>query len=149
MSMTKIPKFPRKMEELLGLDGKDDFIDFLNESFHHQEESVVQFVSDRFDLRVTEGVGKVNQSIDRLDNRVTEEIGKVNQSIARLDNRITEEISGVRVQIAELRSEIKADIADIHRCITSQTKWILTVVLAAAALISILQPLMQKILKIG
>jgi hypothetical protein len=197
MNMAKIPKFPRKMEELLGLEGKDQFIDFLNDSFHNQEDSVLQVVSDRFDLRVTEEIGKVNQSISLLDKRVTEEISglriemhdgmfrldnkiteeisglrmemhdgmfrldnKITEEISRLDNKITEEISGldkritvenssIKVQIADLRSELKSDISGIHHAISLQTKWLLTVILAASALISVIQPVMMKLLKMG
>jgi hypothetical protein len=170
--MTKIPKFPRKMEELLGPEGKDQFIDFLNDSFYNQEENVLQVVSDRFDRRVTEEISglrlemnkgisglrlemhesisglrtEINQGMSKLDNRITEEVSglrlEIHDGMSGLDKKITGEISITRVQISELRSELKSDIA-------TQTKWILTVILAAATLISIIQPVMTKILKIG
>ena len=153
----KIPKFPRKMEELLGPDGKEEFIDFLNDSFGHQEESVLQVVSDRFDRRVTEEskqiyvtvakldhriteeISKVNESVFRLDNRITEEIGKVNITVSRLENRITEEVSGVKTMVAELRSEMKSDIA-------TQTKWMFGGMMASASLVTVALPLAAKYL---
>jgi hypothetical protein len=57
----------------------------------------------------------------------------------KLDKRITEET--LRNQSPDCRYEIKSDIA-------SQTKWILTVVMAAASIISVIQPVIMKILKI-
>ena len=139
MVMTRIPKFPKKMEELLGSDGKNEFIDFLNDSFHHQEDSVLQTVSDRFDRRVTEEDGVVNQSISLLDKRVTEEIGKVNQSISLLDKRLTKEISGVRNDMHEMKSELKSEI-------TLQTKWIVTIILAGSVIYPVVNKLITKFL---
>ena len=121
MAMTRIPKFPKKMEELLGNDGRNEFIDFLNDSFHHQEDSVLQTVSDRF------------------DRRVSEEIGKVNQTISLLDKRVTEEISGVKNEMHEMKSELKSEI-------TLQTKWIVTIILAGSVIYPLVNKLIEKFL---
>ena len=128
MNMVRIPKFPKKMEELLGSDGKDEFIDFLNDAFHHQEESILQIVSDRFDRRVTEESGKVNQSVSNLDNRVTEEISGVKL-----------ELAGLRSDMYEMRSELKSEI-------TMQTKWIVTILLAGSVIYPLVNKLVDKIL---
>ena len=157
MSMIKIPKFPKKMEELLGADGKDEFIDFLNDSFSHQEDNVLQVVSDRFDRRVTEESSlmkiafnnlemRVTEQIARLDirltkevtfldTRITKEISKVNDSISNLDKRVTAEIAGVNISIANLKSELKSDI-------TNQTRWIVAILLAGTVIYPVVNQLM-------
>ena len=161
MSVMKIPKFPWKMEELLGPDGKEEFIDFLNDSFAHQEESVLQVVSDRFDRRVTEESKGIYVTVAKLDHRITEEVAKldhrITEEVAKLDHRITEEIAkldvritrefsrvdknidGLRVMIAELRSEMKSDIS-------AQTKWMFGGMMAAATLVTVALPLVVKFL---
>ena len=143
MNMVRIPKFPKKMEELLGNDGKNEFIDFLNDSFHHQEDNVLHVVSDRFDRRVTEETGKVNHSVTLFDKRVTEEIAKVNQSVSLLDKRVTEEISGVKLELAGLRSDMYEMKSELKSEITMQTKWIVTILLAG----SVIYPVVNKLLE--
>ena len=139
MTMILIPKFPRKMEELLGPDGREEFIDFLNDSFAHQEAGVMESVSDRFDKKVTEEIARVNEAILTLDTRVNASImeldNRIGEKIGHLDNWLSGEISGLRMDMFEMRADLKSEI-------TSQTKWIVTMILAG----TILYPLVDKLI---
>ena len=133
--MAVVQRIPQKLEEVLGREGSDQFIDFLNVTFHSQEERVVQLVEDKFEKTVTEEVSKVRLEVAKLDTKIAELRAEVKTDIGKLDTKIAE----VRTEIADLRAEMKSDIAN-------QTKWIFSALIGAAVLYPIVSKLMQKFL---
>ena len=87
MSMVKIPKFPKKMSELLGDEGRDEFIDFLNDSFQGQREDIVQITVDRFEKRVVKEVSGLGAEIKSVDSLLREEMHKLSEGIQVLRRR--------------------------------------------------------------
>jgi len=87
---------PKALRDKLGEEGSDALVDLLNQSQDRQKEDILEFVEEKFERRLTEEIGKVNE-------RLTDEIGKVNQRItsetAKLDKRITTEIAKVRTDL--------------------------------------------------
>ena len=78
---------------------------------------------------------------------------KNSSQLAHIDEKTTSQIAHIDERISSLQAhtdqkfvEVHKEIANIHRAISSQTKWILITILAAASLASILHPLMSKLL---
>ncbi|MCE9501661.1 MAG: hypothetical protein K8R21_14350 [Leptospira sp.] len=103
--MAIVQKVPRKLEEVLGPDGTDQFVDFINVSFNAQKEDMVQLVADKFEKKLVEEISTV----------------KI-------------EIANLRTELANVKSELKTDIVKVHEAITSQTKWIFGALLGAVGL---------------
>ncbi len=152
----QIPKFPHKLEDLLGRPGTDEFVDFLNQAFHSSKEDVVQTVGDRFERRLVEETSKLRIELkEDIAGIRTEMIGlraEFKENIADLKAELKEDLSAVKTvnaglqtelkgDISGLRSEMKSDNAVLHRDIAVQTRWILAVFLAAAVLYPILNQL--------
>jgi len=57
--MAIVQKVPRKLEEVLGPEGTDQFVDFLNVSFNSQKEDVIQLVADKFERKLVEETSKL------------------------------------------------------------------------------------------
>ena len=71
---------------------------------------------------------------------------------AHTDERFTslqahtdERISSLQAHTDDRFIEVHKEITGIHRAISVQTKWIVSVILAAAAIASVLQPIMMKL----
>ncbi|WP_425269476.1 LA_3696 family protein [Leptospira dzoumogneensis] len=47
-------RVPRKLEEVLGDEGADEFVDFINDSFAANKEIVMELVFERFEKRLSE-----------------------------------------------------------------------------------------------
>ncbi len=118
--MPLIQKIPRRLQELLGPDGTDEYVDFLNVALDAQKSDVVQLVSDRF---------------ERI---VSEEVGKVRMEVASLRVELKGDLAGLDSKVANIRAELKSDMA-------AQTKWIVVTFLGVAAFISVVLPFMWKL----
>jgi hypothetical protein len=66
--------------------------------------------------------------------------------ISSLQAETMDRISALQAHTDEKFIAVHKEISGIHKAISAQTKWLLTVILAAAAIISILHPIMQKLL---
>ncbi|TGN03104.1 hypothetical protein EHR06_03585 [Leptospira dzoumogneensis] len=54
MAMPMFRRVPRKLEEVLGDEGADEFVDFINDSFAANKEIVMELVFERFEKRLSE-----------------------------------------------------------------------------------------------
>ena len=132
--MSAIIKPPKVLEKVIGPEGWDEFVDFLNQTLDDQKSNIIELVSDKF------------------EKKVTEESGIIKLQIAQLKEEMHKEISINRIEIAELKADLKGDIAGIHKEIagihkeiSNQTKWILAAILAAVALFPIMNKLIDKL----
>ncbi len=161
-----IPKFPHKLEELLGRQGTDEVVDFLNEAFYENKEDVVQVVGDKFDRRITEESSKLRAEIGGLRIEMKEMKAELKAElkgdIFSLRSELKEDIGSLRSELKEdigsLRSDmergftglhreiagIHKEISGIHKDNSSQTKWLLAVFLAAGILYPLLNQLMIR-----
>ena len=77
------------------------------------------------------------------ENRLREEMHAGFMAVQKQFGEVRAEIGSVR---AELGAEIGSVRADLSKEITVQTRWILTVLVAAAVLIPIIQRVMEALL---
>ncbi|MGJ4786826.1 hypothetical protein EHQ52_10725 [Leptospira koniambonensis] len=54
MATPMFRRMPRKLEEVLGDNGTDEFVDFINDSFAANKENVMELVFERFEKRLSE-----------------------------------------------------------------------------------------------
>ncbi len=161
-----IPKFPHKLEELLGREGTDEYIDFLNETLYANKEDVVQVVGDKFDRRLVEETSRLRYEMNSMKTELKSEINdlridmtemkaELKGDIAVLRSELKDEIGGLRSELKDeiggLRSEMERgftglhrEISGIHKDNSNQTKWLLAVFLAAGVLYPILNQLVIR-----
>jgi gas vesicle protein len=82
----------KPLKDKLGDEGVDSLIRLLNQSQQNQKQDLMVYLEEKYERRLTEEIGKVNE-------RLTEEIGKVNE-------RITKEIAGVKTDLADTRADL-------------------------------------------
>jgi len=83
---------PKPLRDKLGDDGADALVDLFNQSEQRQKEDVLEFVEEKFERRLSEEIGKVNQ-------RITDEMAKVNQRITTENASLIERIERTRADL--------------------------------------------------
>ena len=119
---------PRPLQERLGDDAAASLVEMLRQLEDEQEERrevqkehLFQLLEERFLRHVAES-----------DHRTRKELGK--------------EISDVRKELGKEISEVRKEISEVRKEITTQTRWILAVMGAAAVLIPIMQRVMATLI---
>ncbi|TGK07715.1 hypothetical protein EHO59_06330 [Leptospira semungkisensis] len=114
-------KIPRKLEELLGHDGSENFTDFLNKAFAYSKENVVEQVFERFERRLSEEINtfRVEMKTDMANLR-----------------------SEFKTEMAEMKGELKGEIsllrADMYRLNSMQIKWSLATMVALTGIFALI-----------
>ena len=159
---------PPLLRDKLGDDASAALIDLLHEAQNGQRQLLLQSVEDRFLRHVAESEGRLRSEMQAGFLELQRQMGAlradVSKEIADLRKEFTGEIADVRKEIADLRREFAKEIADLRREftkeitdvrkeigevrkeITTQTRWILTVMVGAAVLIPVLQRVMAWLL---
>ena len=112
-------KIPREVEKILGEKGSDEFFNFLTQVLENQKKDILETSDEKF-----------NKSLLEFKAEVQKQFGEVQKQFGE-----------VRKEFGENHKEI----AGLHGLISSQTRWILSVVLAAVVLIPALQKIFEKI----
>ena len=119
---------PRPLQDRLGDDATASLVEMLRQLKDEQEERrevqkehLFQLLEERFLRHVAES-----------DHRTRKELGK--------------EISDVRKELGKEISEVRKEISEVRKEITTQTRWILAVMGAAAVLIPIMQRVMATLI---
>ena len=115
---------PRDLREKLGDEGSESLVDLLRQVNGEQREDLIAVVEERFARRVMEARDDVRSEMHAGFLDLQQQIGGVRAELHQ-------EIAKVHERIGELRKEI-----------TVQTRWLVTVMVAA----SMLFPVMQKVL---
>ncbi|WP_246050706.1 LA_3696 family protein [Leptospira langatensis] len=114
-------KIPRKLEELLGPDGSENFTDFLNKAFAHSKENVVEHVFERFERRLSEEIHMFRVEM------------KTDMANLRLE---------FKTDMAEMKSELKDEIgllrADMYKLNSIQIKWTLATMVALTGIFALI-----------
>ena len=99
-------------------------------------------------------IQKIDRDLDILKNGQTQMLERLMDYKSDTDMRISalqvhteERITLLQTHTDEKFIAVHQEIAGIHRAITSQTKWLLSIILAAATLVSVILPVMQKLLQ--
>ena len=119
---------PRPLQDRLGDDATASLVEMLHQLEEEQEERrevqkeyLFQLLEERFLRHVAES-----------EHRTRKELGK--------------EISEVGKEISDVRKELGKEISEVRKEITTQTRWILAVMGAAAVLIPIMQRVMATLI---
>ena len=134
---------PRPLQDRLGDDATASLVEVLRQLEEEQEERrevqkehLFQLLEERFLRHVAES-----------EHRTRQELGK---EISDLRTELRKEISDLRKdlgkEISDLRKDLGKEIADVRKEITTQTRWILAVMGAAAVLIPIMQRVMATLI---
>jgi len=142
--MPVVQRIPRRLEELLGADGTDQFVDFLNGALQVHKEDIFTTVVDKFERRVVAETSALRVQIAELRTEVKTEIAEVRTEMVGLRAELKLEIADVRTEVANLRSELKSDIAGIHGAITGQTRWLVVLGLAMVTLYPLVNRLLER-----
>ena len=159
---------PPLLRDKLGDDASAALIDLLHEAQNGQRQLLLQSVEDRFLRHVAESEGRLRSEMQAgfldlqrqmglLRADVSKEIADLRKEftgeIADVRKEFTGEIADVRKEIADLRkefakeiTEVRKEIGEVRKEITTQTRWILTVMVGATVLIPVLQRVMAWLL---
>ena len=115
---------PRDLREKLGDEGSESLVDLLRQVNGEQREDLIAVVEERFARRVMEA---------RDDVRSKMHAGFLD---------LQQQIGGVRAELHQEIAKVHEKIGALRKEITVQTRWLVTVMVAA----SMLFPVMQKVL---
>ena len=105
---------PTPLRDKLGGEAADALVEVLNEVTKNSHASTLTFVEEKFERRLSEELGQVNQRLavgeERIENRITlleerierrlsEEIGRVNQRITEETSRLEQKISASQANL--------------------------------------------------
>ncbi|PKA17910.1 LA_3696 family protein [Leptospira haakeii] len=111
---------PKALRNTLGEEGAEALVSLLNQANSGGRKFMEEFVSERFERRLMEETGKL-----RLE--LKEETGKLWVAIAELRAEMHAGFAGIQEQFKEVYKEI----AEVHRSIASQTRWMVAVIIAS------------------
>ena len=148
---------PRPLQDRLGDDASASLVEMLRQLEEEQEERrevqkehLFQILEERFLRHVAEAEHRTRKELGKEIADVRKELGK---EISDVRKELGKEISDVRKEIADVRkelgkeiSDVRKEISDVRKEITTQTRWILAVMGAAAVLIPIMQRLMATVI---
>lgn len=93
----------KPLKDKLGDDGVQSLINLLNQTKTDQKQDILEYVEEKFERRLTEEIGKVNEriteEIGKVNERITEEIGKVNMTMTAMEKRIDTKIERIRADL--------------------------------------------------
>ena len=152
---------PRPLQDRLGDDATASLVEVLRQLEEEQEERrevqkehLFQLLEERFLRHVAESEHRTRTELGKEISGVRQELGKgisgVRQEISGVRQELGKEISDVRTElgkeISDVRQELGKEISDVRKEITTQTRWILAVMGAAAVLIPIMQRVMATLI---
>ena len=133
---------PRPLQDRLGDDATASLVEMLHQLEEEQEERrevqkeyLFQLLEERFLRHVAES-----------EHRTRKELGKEISEVGKEISEVGKEISDVRKEISDVRNELGKEISEVRKEITTQTRWILAVIGAAAVLIPIMQRVMATLI---
>ena len=130
------------MRETLGDAATDGLVDLLHRFGDEQRQDLIGVVEERFARRVAESRddlrGEVHAGIDSLRSEMHAGFAEVQKQF--LDHQ--QKIGNLGKEIAGVRADLTKEIGEVHKAIAVQTRWLLTVLIAATVLI----PVMQRVL---
>ena len=137
---------PRPLQDRLGDDASASLVEMLRQLEDEQEERrevqkehLFQLLEERFLRHVAESDHRTRKELGKEISDVRKELGN---EISDVRKELGNEISEVRKELSEVRKEI----SEVRKEITTQTRWILAVMGAAAVLIPIMQRVMATLI---
>ena len=141
---------PRPLQDRLGDDATASLVEMLRQLEDEQEERrevqklhLFQLLEERFLRHVAESDHRTRKELGKEISDVRKELGK---EISDVRKELGKEISDVRKELGKEISEVRKEISEVRKEITTQTRWILAVMGAAAVLIPIMQRVMATLI---
>ncbi|WP_246048612.1 CCDC90 family protein [Leptospira sarikeiensis] len=152
--MPMFHRMPRRFEELIGNQGADEFVGFMNTAFAANKENIVEIVSERFERRLSEEIHAFRSEIKteiadlraEFKSDLAELRSELKGDISNLRSELKSEIAELRAdfkmelkqEISDLRGEMNEKFAEVYKLISSQTKWMFGAVVALTGIFSII-----------
>ncbi len=131
---------------------EERFLRHVAESDHRTRKELGQEIADlrkEFGQEIDDLRKELRQEIDHLRKELRQEIADVRKELSQEIAGVRQELGDVRKEISEVRkeiSEVRKEISEVRKEITTQTRWILVVMGAAAVLIPIMQRVMETLI---
>ncbi len=148
---------PQPLRAQLGVEASDSLVEVLRQLEQDQErrraeqrQSLFEVLDERVLRHIAESEERLRAEIGQVRTEVAKEIGEVRTEIANLRTEVAAEIANLRTEVAteigQVRTEVAREIGEVRKEITVQTRWILTVMTAAAILIPVVQRVIAAVL---
>lgn len=160
MVMDFIQKLPRKLEEVLGTEGVDQFVDFLNSAFVASRAQILETSSDRFELRVSTDISKLKVELNAFKTDMKNEFlefkiqiqsehakfrSEIRMDIADFTTEIRKEFKELREETTQSRLEIFKSMGEIHKSIAMQTRWMFGALLGSVGFVFAIEKLLHSL----
>ena len=144
---------PHELRARLGDAATDSLVDLLHQFGGEQREDLIAVVEERFARHVAETRDtlrdEMHAALDALRAEmhagfmdVQKQFLQQQQLIGNLRADVSKEIGNLRADVSKEIGNLRKEIGDVRKEITVQTRWLLTVLVAATILI----PVMQRVL---
>ena len=135
---------PSELRERLGDAGSESLVDLLRQVGGEQREDLIAVVEERFARRVMEARDELRSEMHAGFMDLQQQIGGVRAELGDARAELQEQIGGVRAELHKEIGAVHQEIGQVRKEITVQTRWLVTVMVAATILI----PVMQKVLAV-
>ncbi|TGL60726.1 LA_3696 family protein [Leptospira sarikeiensis] len=131
MKLPMNKRFPRELEEILGAEASDAFLDFLHKNWESGGKMLLEESQRRFEKLLSDEIGKIREELSDFKNSVIHtfasarnEIASIRKQIYDLETRITKletsskemsaQIEKTQREIKELRMDFEVFKSDIR-----------------------------------
>ena len=137
---------PHELRARLGDAATDSLVDLLHQFGGEQREDLIAVVEERFARHVAETRdtlrGEMHAGLDALRSEMHAALDALRAEMHAGFMDVQKQFLQQQQQIGNLRADLGKEIGDVRKEITVQTRWLLTVLVAATILI----PVMQRVL---
>ncbi len=137
---------PQELRLKLGDAATDSLVDLLHQFGGEQREDLIAVVEERFARHVSESRdalrSEMHAGLDALRSEMHAGFMDVQKQLLEHLQQIGSVRADLGKEIGSLRADLGGEIGEVHKQITVQTRWLLTVLVAATILI----PVMQRVL---
>ncbi|MBM9499955.1 hypothetical protein JWG44_06790 [Leptospira sp. 201903071] len=148
------------MEEVLGAEGVDQFVDFLNSAFDASRAQILETSSDRFERHLSIEIAKLKVEFMAFKTDIKNEFlefkiqiqsenakfrSEIRTEIADFKAEIQKEIRELREDMTQSRLETFRSIGDIHKAIAVQTRWMFGAILGSVGLVFAIEKILHSL----
>ncbi|MCG6166339.1 LA_3696 family protein [Leptospira sanjuanensis] len=102
-----VHKIPPRLEEILGSDGKEQFLVFLNEAFMISKNLILEAGHQRFETTLKSEISKIEVMMETFKTNFS-------GNLERLQHNVDLKIVKIHGEISELRAELKVNVNELH-----------------------------------
>lgn len=140
---------PRELRERLGDAATDSLVDLLQQCGAEQREDLIAVVEERVALRVAESRdalrSEMRASLYALRSEMHASLDALRSDMHDGFMDVQKQLLAQQQQIGIFRADLGKEIGDVRKEITVQTRWLLTVLVAATILIPVMQRVLQAL----